>query len=117
MQSDLIDFESTVINYLNKTFINSCVLKCEDYQVGVVLNTRNPYRCTNATIVGVVGNGYQVLTDIGNVLLLKTSCLTKWYHLPIYRRPLIGESINSEDVLDIIDIFQEYERNLLLNET
>lgn len=46
MQSNLIDFESTVINYLNKTFKNTCVVKCEDYVVGTVLHTRNPYRCT-----------------------------------------------------------------------
>ena len=73
------------IDYLNHQFDASVLYKCESYEVGAILHTKLPRIRTNATIIGRVEEQWQILTDIGNIILLTPKDLEATY-LPVVCR-------------------------------
>lgn len=80
--------KQTVLDYLNQHF-NDWPTTSTAYEVGTVLHTASSRHRTNATIIGVEGDTYTVLTDIGNVIKPSIAELQSMYLEPTWVRELI----------------------------
>ena len=86
---DYEQFESTVLKYIKDNFTAPFFIKTDDYEIGTVLYTANPYYRTNATIIDItksIGTFYTVLTDIGNILYENKKTLEENYLPPVCKR-------------------------------
>ncbi len=86
---DYEQFESTVLKYIKDNFTAPFFIKTDEYEIGTVLYTANPYYRTNATIIDMtksIGTFYTVLTDIGNILYENKKTLEENYLPPVCKR-------------------------------
>lgn len=81
-----LDIQKTVIEYLNEKFTSPFYIKTNEYEIGTVLYTANPYARTNATIVDIEDEMFVILTDIGNILKEPKHMLEKTYLPPVAKR-------------------------------
>ncbi len=85
---DYHNIQKTVIEYLKEKFPAPFFVNTNQYEIGTVLYTANPYWRTNATIVDVIlpRDIYVVLTDIGNILHMTAAELLLDYFPPEAKR-------------------------------
>lgn len=93
---------SSVLQYIRTNFPSFNYVKTNQYEVGTVLFTANPYFRTNATIIEVLikDSMYKVLTDIGNVVDQSKTDLEKWYLPPCCKRSAV-DPLSDEEVFRV----------------